>query len=59
MRVLKGWSLSEFSRQTGITSSNLWMIENNKVSPTHKTICKIVRAFEIDLSDFYSDIEIV
>lgn len=58
LRVMEGWSLGDLSRRSGVTTSNIWSIENQRVYPTAKTVSKICKCFNMNLSEFFIGVEI-
>lgn len=45
------WTLLDVSRRTGISSSALSKIENDRMSPTYQTIIKLCTGLEIEIGD--------
>lgn len=48
-RMMLGYSLEKLSEITGIKKNNLSIIENEKTTPTLKTLDKIFKALDIDI----------
>ena len=53
-RSYHGWTLSDVSRLTGISTSALSKIENDLMSPTYHTIIQLCSGLEIEISDLLS-----
>lgn len=47
------WGLNAFAKRAGITASHLSRIERGIVVPTHATIAKLARAFEVEVMWMY------
>ena len=57
LRKNKNMSQEELADLAGVTRKTMYNIENGK-SDTHlKTIEKILKVLEIEISDFYSDLK--
>lgn len=56
IRTEKGLSLEELSAISGVSSTHLNDIENNKKSPTIHTLEKIAKALNVKISDLFYDI---
>ncbi|MHB1418716.1 MAG: helix-turn-helix domain-containing protein [Bacillota bacterium] len=54
LREIKNWSLVDLAEMTGLSKSFLSDIENNKSSPTLKTIEKLAEAFKLPEEYFVS-----
>ncbi len=53
LRLDRGLTLDELSRQSNISKSNLSRIENNKISPTYDAISQIAHGLEIETQDLF------
>ena len=51
LRLNKGWSISELSERTGVSTGMICMIENNKTNPSIKKLQAITEALGIELKD--------
>ena len=47
LRELKGWTREELARRSGITSTNLSLLENDKVDIGKKRVEQLAKAFDI------------
>jgi len=47
LRELKGWTQAELSRRSGISATNISLLENEKVEIGKKRAEQIARAFDI------------
>ncbi len=56
IRTEKGLSLEELSAISGVSSTHLNDIENNKKSPTLHTLEKIAKALDVKINDLFSEI---
>lgn len=52
-RLYHRWTLSDVSRLTGISSSALSKIENDKMSPTYQTIIQLCSGLDIEIGDLF------
>ena len=57
LRVRKNVSQEELSFKSDLHRTYIGAIERGEKCPTIETILKITQAFEISLSDFFSDLE--
>lgn len=56
LRIKKGWTIYKLSKVSGVSTSEISKIENGiKTNPQIKTISKLCKAFDIDISnEFFS-----
>ena len=47
LRGLKGWTQAELARRSGISATNLSLLENEKVEIGKKRVEQIARAFDV------------
>lgn len=47
LRELKGWTQTELERQSGITATNISLMENNKVEIGKKRAEQLAKAFDV------------
>ena len=47
LRELKGWTQAELAKRSGISSTNISLLENNKVDIGKKRVEQIAKAFAI------------
>ena len=47
LRELKGWTQAELARRSGISATNISLLENEKVEIGKKRVQQIARAFDI------------
>jgi transcriptional regulator with XRE-family HTH domain len=47
LRELKGWTQAELAKRSGISSTNLSLLENDKVEIGKKRVERIAKAFSI------------
>lgn len=53
LRQRRKWSLDECAKQTGLSKSYIWEIENGKDRrPSYETMCKFADAFAVSLNLF-------
>ena len=52
---LRNWTLYRLSKESGIPYSSLNSMFNKNTQPTMSTLEKICRAFQIQMTDFFSD----
>ena len=55
VRQRNGWSLAEVSAKTGLATSTLSRIENNRLSLTYEKLLQLSRGLEIDLAELLSN----
>lgn len=53
LRELKGFSQRELAKRSGVTHSNISMIEQGQVSPSLQSLSRILHPLEISLPDFF------
>ena len=56
-RLEKGISKLEISKQTGISRTAITLIENNKNSPTLRTLLIISSCINVDLADILQEVQ--
>ena len=54
-RIAKGYSVRELSRLSGISKTSINDIENNKISPTIKTVEALAKALECSFFDMFEE----
>ena len=54
LRQLRGWSQRELASRAGLTHSNVSLIEQNQVSPSVKSLTRLLEAIPISLVQFFS-----
>lgn len=54
LRETFGFSQRELAKRAGVTNSSISMIEQGQVSPSIQSLARILAAFPISLSDFFS-----
>jgi transcriptional regulator with XRE-family HTH domain len=54
LRRRHGWTLAEVSRRTGMPTSTLSKIENDKVSPTFNNLARISAGLPVDIAALFS-----
>lgn len=54
LREAFGLSQRELAKRAGVTNSNISMIEQGQVSPSVQSLSKILDAFPVSLSEFFS-----
>ena len=54
IRELFGWSQRELAKRAGVPNSAISVIEHDNVSPSVASLEKVLLAFPISLSDFFS-----
>lgn len=47
LRELKGWTQAELARQSGITITNISLLENQKVDIGKKRVEQLAKAFDV------------
>ena len=47
LRELKGWTQAELTKRSGISATNISLLENNKVDIGKKRVVQIANAFDI------------
>ena len=47
LRDLKGWTQQELAKRSGITSTNLSLLENNKIVIGKRRSVQLAKAFEV------------
>ena len=57
LRIQKGMKQIDLASVIGIDDSNLRRLENNRTSPTLKTLYRISKALEVDLADLLPDVK--
>ncbi len=57
LRTTKGMTQDVLSGQAGISRKSLYKIENGLVDPSIRTLCALLRALGISVSDFFAKIE--
>jgi len=50
------WTLYRLSKESGIPYSSLYSMFNKNTQPTMSTLEKICAAFQIDMTDFFSNL---
>ncbi|MEN7551242.1 XRE family transcriptional regulator [Rapidithrix thailandica] len=58
LRKAKGWNLSEFSEKSDISIAMLSKIENGRVFPTFPSLLQILNVLEVDLNEFFNDLQV-
>src|SRR6516225_7129887 len=53
LRIQHGWTLAEVSRRTGLTTSTLSKIENDKMSLTFDKLARLSSGLQIDISALF------
>lgn len=53
---IRNWTLYRLSKESGIPYSSLNSMFNKNTQPTMSTLEKICSAFQIDMTDFFSDL---
>src|SRR5476649_430805 len=54
LRRKNGWTLSEVSRRTGLPTSTLSKVENDKMSLTYDKLARISEGLNVDISRLFS-----
>lgn len=54
LRRARGWTLKLLSERTGIASSTLSKVENQKISLSYDNIIKLAQGFDIEIADLFS-----
>jgi len=54
LRRERGWTLKVLAEHTGIASSTLSKVENEKISLTYDNIIKLAQGFDIEIADLFS-----
>lgn len=57
LRKEKDMSQEELADLAGVTRKTMYNVENGKTDPKLKTIEKILKVLDIEISDFYSDLK--
>lgn len=57
IRNNKGFSMEKIRELTGLSKSTISELETNKSNPTSDTLQKIADALEVDITDFYADLD--
>ena len=47
LRELKGWTQAELTKRSGISATNISLLENNKVDIGKKRVEQIAKAFDV------------
>src|SRR5437868_6439353 len=55
LRERKGWTLSDLSRQSGVSRSYLYQLEQGGSAPTQETIQKLADAFGVLVSELLGE----
>lgn len=58
LREIQGYSQRELAKRSGITHSNISMIEQGQISPSIQSIQRILTAFSVSLSDFFNQMHV-
>lgn len=53
LRRLKGWTLDNAAKATGLARSTISKIENDQMSPTYDALIKLAQGFVIDISELF------
>ncbi len=53
---IRNWTIYRLSKESGIPYSSLNSMFNKNTQPTMSTLEKICGAFQIDMTDFFSDL---
>jgi transcriptional regulator with XRE-family HTH domain len=56
-RLRRGWSLADLTVRTGISESNLSMIEREKIPAYQGWQKRIAKAFKMKASDLFCEVE--
>jgi mannose-6-phosphate isomerase-like protein (cupin superfamily) len=51
---LRGWTLSQTSKASGVATSTLSKIENGLMSPTYDILLKLAHGLELDIAELFS-----
>lgn len=57
LRNNHGWKLSEFSSKSEVSIAMLSKIENGRVFPTFPTLIQILNTLNVDLNEFFADLQ--
>jgi DNA-binding XRE family transcriptional regulator len=55
LREKKGWTLSELARQSSVSRSYLYQLEENESDPTQETVQKLADAFGVLVSELLGE----
>src|ERR1700751_1931339 len=53
LRIQHGWTLAEVSRRTGLTTSTLSKIENDKMSLSFDKLARLSSGLQVDISELF------
>ena len=54
LRTVRGWTLGQTSKATGVAISTLSKIENNLTSPTYDVLLKLANGLRMDVAELFS-----
>lgn len=57
IRNNRGFSMDKIRELTGLSKSTISELETNKSNPTSDTLQKIADALDVDITDFYADLD--
>jgi len=57
LRQLRGWTLEQVSKSSGVPASSLSKIENAHSSPTYDVLLRLARTFDLDVAELFTPAE--
>ncbi|MCE7055188.1 XRE family transcriptional regulator [Algoriphagus sp. AGSA1] len=57
LRKENGWKLGELSVKSGMSMAMISKIENGRIIPTLPSLIQLIQAFNVNISDFFSDLK--